>query len=78
MRSSDKNDECNCVIKRVKSEAGDYPSIIECTVINNSKKIAAGEELVCYRERVTKAVATKAVKVRLSNIVQPVKMARRA
>ena len=51
VRSSDKKDEANCSIKKLKSEDGDYPSIIECTVIYNTKKIAAGDELVLYREK---------------------------
>ena len=70
IRSSDKNDECNCVIKKVKSEAGDYPSIIECTVINNTKKIVAGEELVFYRERRVSTPVQKTVKLCLDNSAQ--------
>ena len=70
IRSSDKLDECNCCIKKVKSESGEYPSIIECTVISNSKKVSAGEELVLYRERTVKVVE-KTVKVSLDNAAVP-------
>ena len=49
-----------------KSESGDYPSILECTVINNTKKIAAGDELVVYRER-TRKVAEKKCMVVVDN-----------
>ena len=45
-----------------KSESGEYPSILECTVINNTKKIAAGDELV-YRERIRKVAEKKCMVV---------------
>ena len=59
IRSSDKSDECNCALVKKRSESGVYPSIVECTVINNTKKIAAGDELVVYRERVKTVVVKK-------------------
>ena len=38
VRSSSEPNDCNCSIKKLKSEGGDYPTIIECTVIYNTKK----------------------------------------
>ena len=72
IRSSEKLDECNCCIKKVKSESGEYPSIIECTVISNSKKNSVGEELVLYREKTVKVVERTA-KVELANVPLPKK-----
>ena len=69
VRSSHKSEECNCALKKIKSESGDYPSIIECTVITNTKKIAAGDELVLYREPVVKKVVEKSPLVNLSTAV---------
>ena len=54
-----KSEECNCALNKIKSESGDYPTIIECRVINNTKNIAAGEELVVYREKVVAKVVEK-------------------
>ena len=56
----------------MKSEADDYPSIIECTVIYNHKKINIGDELVLHREKVKKDVDPKAVVLDLDNIAEPV------
>ena len=66
VRSSHNAEECNCAIKKLKSEQGDYSSIIECTVIYNTKKIAAGDELVLYRE--TPAMASKPKSVVIVNL----------
>ena len=63
IRSSDKSAECNCALVKKRSESGDYPSILECTVIHNTKKIAAGDELVVYRERTKKLVEKKCMLV---------------
>ena len=79
IRSSNKTDECNCVIKKLKSESGAFPSIIECTVIANTKKIGVGEELVYFRDRVVQVdTVEKSVKVSLDKIVQPGKKAKHA
>ena len=67
IRWSDQKDEVNCSIKKLKSDDGDYPSIIECTVIYNTKKIAAGDELVLYREKKEKVDKHKTVVVCLDN-----------
>ena len=69
VRSSHKSEECNCALKKIKSESGDYPSIIECTVITNTKKIAAGDELVLHREPVVKKVVEKSPLVNLNTAV---------
>ena len=71
VRSSEKGEESNCNIKKLKSNNGDYPSIIECTVIYRTKKIAAGEERALHREKGTKAVLPKAVVVSLHNAAEP-------
>ena len=63
IRSSDKSAECNCALVKKKSESGEYPSILECAVINNTKKIAAGDELVVYQERTKKVVEKKCMLV---------------
>ena len=59
VRSSNKEEECNCTIKKLKSEADDYPTIIECTVITNTKKIGVGDELVIFRDKVVKPAQKK-------------------
>ena len=71
VRSSDNAEECNCAIKKLKSEQGDYPSIIECTVIYNTKKIAAGDELVLYREEQATSSKRKSVVVNLDSASEP-------
>ena len=72
VRSSDKAEECNCAIKKMKSDSGDYPWVIECTVICNTKKIAAGDELVLYREKAAaKAKPEPSVVVDLDNLAEP-------
>ena len=72
VRSSDKADECNCALKKLKSESGDYPSLIECTVISNTKKIAAGDELVLYKEKpAAKEKARSSVVVDFDNLSEP-------
>ena len=59
LRSSDTEEECNCTLKKIKSETDAYPAIIECTVVANTKKVNKGDELVIYRERVVKAADQK-------------------
>ena len=61
VRSSTREEDCNCTIKKLKSTDGDYgyPTIIECTVITNTKKIGAGDELVIFRDKVVKAAPKK-------------------
>ena len=54
VRSSTKEEECNCTLKKMKSKENDYPTIIECTVITNTKKIGVGDELVIFRDKVVK------------------------
>ena len=71
VRSSEKADECNCGIVKSKSKSGDYPAIIECTVILSHKKIAAGDEIVLYREKAARVVALPKVIVSLDNTVEP-------
>ena len=43
----------------MKSKDDDYPSIIECTVITNTKKIGVGDELVIFRDKVVKPAPNK-------------------
>ena len=59
VRSSTREEECNCTLKKVKSKDDDYPSIIECTVITNTKKIGVGDELVIFRDKVVKPAQKK-------------------
>ena len=68
-----KAEECNCAIKKMKSESTVYPSIIDCTVIYNTKKIAAGDEIVVYREKAAAKAPTpkSSVVVDLDNIDEP-------
>ena len=71
IRSSDKQEDCNCTVKKVKSENDDYPTTIECAIITTNKRVATGEELVLYREKVVKA-APKVVPVILESVAVPV------
>ena len=63
VRVSNNPEECNCAIEKLKSEQNDYSSIVECTVVYNTKKIAAGHELVLYREKAAKVQQSKSVVV---------------
>ena len=65
--SSDKQEEANCSIKKTKSEQDDYPSIIECAVIVNHKKIDIGQEMVLYRDKPVVAAKAKTVAVSLKS-----------
>ena len=67
VRSSNDPEECNCSIKKVKSESGSYPTIIECTVIYNTKKLAVGEELVLHREKAAKVENNRSPVVKLTS-----------
>ena len=72
VRSSDNAEECKCAIKKLKSEQGDYSSIIECTVIYNTKKIAAGDEIVvCPEKAAAKARPKSSDVVDLDNVAEP-------
>ena len=71
IRLSETKDDCNCVLKQVKSNAGDFPAIIDCSVISNNKSIKAGYELVLYREKVV-VEKVKTVRMQLDNVaLQP-------
>ena len=71
IRLSETVEDCNCVLKTVRSESGEFPAIIECAVISNNKAIKAGDELVLYREKVT-VEKTKTVRMQLDNVaLQP-------
>ena len=59
------------VIQAARQIAGQIPSIIECTVISNTKKIAAGDELLLYREKAAKAPNSKSVVVNLDSAAGP-------
>ena len=48
LRSSDSEEDCNCVVKKVQSETGDYPAIIGCTVVANNNKLNNGDELIFF------------------------------
>mgnify|MGYP003331150062 CR=1 FL=1 len=61
VRSSTREEDCNCTLKKVKSKDDDYRSIIECTVITNTKKIGVGDELVILRDKVVKPAPNKNV-----------------
>ncbi len=56
--------------QKTKSEQDDYPSIIECTVVVNHKKVDVGQELVIYSEKpVVSKVKGKSVAVSLETAV---------
>ena len=64
---------------KTKSEPNDYPSIIECTIIVNHKKVDLGHELVIYREKAVVAKKAKSVAVTLdgaATAVRPTKQAK--
>jgi len=65
IRSSDDPETANCSIKKARSESDEYPSIIECTIIVNHKKVDLGHELVIYREKAVVAKKAKSVAVTL-------------
>ena len=71
IRLSETPDDCNCVLKKVKSEAGAFPANIDCSVISNNKSIKPGDELVLYREKVV-VEKVKTVRMQLDNVaLQP-------
>ena len=53
--------------QKTKSEPNDYPSIIECTVIVNHKKVDLGHELVLHREKHVAAKKGRSVAVTLDS-----------
>ena len=55
--------------QRTKGEQDDYPSIVECTVIVNHKKVDLGQELVLYREKPVAKVKGKSASVSLEKAV---------